>query len=187
MYKIFFLILLIVSASCSHSSSGSQNQEPQNKVANFDTLVNRIAIRIVDLTAPGGLSRIEDFLLIYDNPNQYIEDAKRCIASRVSSDLKKRICIYSMQNLPFENYMNFTKYCWGAFNEGLINERMLYLTIFPAPWKTDIRFAEAYQKREVKKLFEEMLMSKKLSDSSKEGIQYAASGEMLKSRIRMEE
>lgn len=180
----YILLLLIFTASaCSQASDNkaAESSKKANDEVVFDTLLNQSATRIVDLTAPGGLSRIDVFMIIYNNPEKYKDDVKRALTSNEYSELKKRICIYSMQKLDYKQYYDLTNYCFELFEEGKVSERVMRQVIMPGPWKTEIRYPEKYKDQEVQQLMKKIRGSKKLSQAGKDEISRILSGQTLKS------
>jgi hypothetical protein len=93
-----------------------------------------------------GLHGLEEFDLIYNDPESYIDDALGYILSSESEH--KYIAVLSMQKLPYKDMLSFYQSLYGLFKSGKITAKELNEYIF-VPSDFGMFFEKYYNEREV--------------------------------------
>jgi len=155
-----------------------------NNYLSFDSLLSNINNEINCIWDPPiRLDGNKNFMQLYNNPNKYYRDFIRVFEKKHYPDSEKMICVFAIQKLNFDKYLDFSTYSLDMFEKGNINEEVLIFIVFPNGWNTKLRFAEKYNDPRVHKLLQRILNDKKISNRSKISLKHIASGETWKQHI----
>lgn len=128
---------------------------------NLYDLVKIADKKIVDLTAPSDLFGIKEFLIISKSPKEYLPIAKKLISDETLTEQQKLIIVYGMQELLWQDYLEFLSSATVDFNNKEVEESVIELIISPThDWST--RIAAKYNDPTLKSLLESI---KTLKDS----------------------
>ncbi len=140
-----FSILGCIAIGCDNEESGTNyHAETDIHKMKYSKLICLASERMGDFLP--GLHGLEEFDLIYNDPESYIDDALGYILSSESEH--KYIAVLSMQKLPYKDMLSFYQSLYGLFKSGKITAKELNEYIF-VPSDFGMFFEKYYNEREV--------------------------------------
>jgi len=124
-----------------------------------------------------GLHGLEEFDLIYNDPESYIDDALGYISS--SENEHKYIAVLSMQKLPYKYMLSFYQSLYELFKSGNITAKELNGYIF-VPSDFGMFFEKYYKEREVVAFLHLLLSDPSIPQNYKTGYAEISNGEWAK-------
>ena len=188
--KLTMILILFTITGCigkqedrSYKASLKDKNVTERTFSPLDSLLKSIDKQLNGtFDPPIQLYATKDFNFLYNNSEHYYKDITRVIGDERYSHNKKLICVYAMQKMELQRYLQFSKYCLQLLNTNKLKEDIFYFVILPIGWNTDIRFAESYRNEDVAQFLRDALMSEKNSDRLRGSLSRIASGEMLENR-----
>lgn len=99
----------------------------------YTNAIDSINIKVVDLTYLQDLLRIDDFVSIYSCSEKYLHDAENYLQDSSFDEQRKTIVVYSMQNLNYDDYVEFFNFCTKLYLEKKISHKVIKCVISPGP------------------------------------------------------
>ena len=144
----------------------------------FDSLINSACKGI-----PSGLDYSEELLAspafrcIFEHSSAYLEDEILLLSDRFTN-LQISICIYSMQNLPLIDYVQFCKFVLKLYSSNKIPEGFLRQSIVPNFLEIRI-IPKNYANPDVISLLKSIENERKISKEFKKEIEDILSGKYI--------
>ncbi len=136
----------------------------QHNRLDFAAAITLIDKEVVDLTAESDLFGSKTFILFYENPEIYYDDAMLFIASEKYTAQQKIIAARAMCRLPWKRYVGMVSRLWKLQQSNMIGAQLFESLSFPVyNWNTTI--AEHYDDQEVRELLTEIAGSKKVENN----------------------
>lgn len=132
--KIIVIILFHSLTNCEsnnhkEANNHSNTEQMQGKV-DFKNLIDSINVKVVDLTAPSDLFSIDEFIVLYENPSRYKDDALLLISDIVNNTQKKQIAVFALQNLLDSEYIDLCSSVVDLYVKNIVKEELLQTTVF---------------------------------------------------------
>jgi hypothetical protein len=125
---IIFIVSIIVIIT--YNSNKQKKIKYQKLKIPFKNAISIIYYKVGDYT-PSDLLNIDEFLCIYANSDYYFSNAELFLEDTNVNEKLKIIVVYSMQNLSYNNYINFFIKCSNLFKRKIINENVIIRVINP--------------------------------------------------------
>lgn len=140
----------------------------------FQTRINSIHSKAVDLTNIFVLHHIKEFNEIYFNPLDYKSEVLNYLKTSAHPE-KKMIAICSMTKLPTNQYIDLLSKYYDLYCNHRINDTLLDRSLFNE-FDTEYRIARYYKNPKIKDLLGKMLNSKHISKELKTNIKETLNG-----------
>jgi len=132
----------------------------------FKQAIIKVDKDIQDLTWPGGLFKYPFFREIHDNPSPYMSTALQALAAKELTEQQKIITALTMQRLPLNEVITFSKHVLQLLEDNQISNKILKWAIFPTyDWNTSL--VDNGHSVVVKELLNKILQSQKVNDEIK--------------------
>ena len=131
---IIVSILVVIIFIFYHTTSINRNHENIKAASlkiSYEKAINVISEKVVDLTSLNDLLLIDEFKSILANSDVYYNNAVILLAQPNIEEQEKLIIIYSMQNLSYNNYINFFIKSSDLYKRHLISENLITHIIVP--------------------------------------------------------
>lgn len=133
----------------------------------MESQVNSIAQQVIDLTSPDDLFRFPEFIKIYENPEEYLREARDLLASPDLSDLSKSIVGYAMQRLPEHAYLAWLGYVVDLTEAKRLSVDVLQVIAFP-PLNWNTVLVERYERADVRIVLDRIMTIPNLDSQLKD-------------------
>lgn len=127
----------------------------------FETRINTIHLKVVDLTDIFVLHDNKEFNEIYSKPLMFEDSVIQYLQKQVSFE-NKIIAICAMTSLPLDKYCNILNVYFILYRKNRINEELLNRCVFNE-FDTDNKIVKNYKNQGVRKLLTKMIDCKTLS------------------------
>lgn len=162
MRSLFFVLIVVILAGESSCSQRTKNE----RKANFDNAILITEKKIVDLTAPGSVFRVPEFMKVYENPELYHEEAIKYLSRPDRTIDQKMIAIYSQQNGDVSDYLDFVRQSLKLFEANIISENLFSETL-SNPADKNFMIIKNYACKEVRELVNGLMQHEKISPDLK--------------------
>jgi len=120
-------VICIVLYSCSNHNS--EKEKPIYKKKNFDSLMNVVEKALPGLDWYGAFIANKAFVEIYEHSSSYFDDVKKLLLKKQFNEDQAVICIFSMQNLNIDDYVELCRIYTELYDQHKISEDTLELII----------------------------------------------------------
>lgn len=144
----------------------------------FQEEVEKIEVKIVDLTSLYSVFESDSFRGIFADPENWVGEVKASIGSGTLSEQQQIIGILGMQKLPKNEYISFVRFVVEQYKLGLVSEKSLRFAVFAGYSWNDLLVVE-YRDDPVRGLLEELGKEPKLTEDLLRLVRRIKSGEML--------
>lgn len=137
-------------------------------------LVEQTESHVIDLTAPSALFSSMDFRQIYEQPHQFVPQARSILVSKTATARQKTIVVYGVQRLAWKDYLQLLQFAAEEANRGRIDPSIVDLMISPGlDWST--RVISNYKNQEVRNTL--IKFAENLDTNQQKSIERILSGE----------
>jgi hypothetical protein len=143
--------------------------------------LEEIELKVIDLTSPHDLMRVEAFNLLIEAHKDTVDVSLICqfFGDESRSEVHKQILFFSLNEAPFDSYLKVFECCVDLYKKKKIDDYFIWLMVLPA-WDDFGNFSlvENYKDKRLRKIIIEY--KKKLPVDMKKNLDLLLSGILWK-------